>query len=165
MPNNRNKVADRFWSKVEVANAADCWVWTAALRNKRYGCFRVVSNKSMQQAHRVAWTLVVGPIPTGLCILHRCDNPRCVNPDHLFLGTQRDNIRDMDQKDRRNVERRIWGEKHHSAKLTDRQVIQIRNLSKQSGFNQHHAARQFGVSQSVISMIVNHKRRKSEATK
>lgn len=75
-----------------------CWLWTASVRH-RYGSIRTSSTKC-SSAHRVSWELHHGPIPEGICVLHRCDTPTCVNPDHLFLGTQLDNIKDRDQKGR-----------------------------------------------------------------
>jgi hypothetical protein len=88
--------AERFWAKVEKTDS--CWPWRAGV-NKEYGEFNF-GNNWMRQAHRVAWELTHGPIPDGLCVLHKCDVPLCVNPDHLFLGTKLDNVRDMIAKGR-----------------------------------------------------------------
>ncbi len=92
---------ERLWEKVD--RSGDCWIWKGAISNKGYGSFRF--NNKTELAHRVAWILVNGPIPDGVgdhgtCVLHSCDNPRCVNPAHLFLGTQVDNINDMVRKGR-----------------------------------------------------------------
>lgn len=86
---------ERFWAKVE--KGPDCWEWKA-FRNKGYGKFTY--NGRMYLAHRLSWILTNGPIPDGLGVLHSCDNPPCVNPDHLFLGTQLDNMRDASNKGR-----------------------------------------------------------------
>lgn len=95
-------LADRFWSKVEKSDG--CWRWTSTLQ-RGYGqialCRQGAKRQTRVWAHRVAWELTHGrPVPAGLVICHRCDNPRCVNPDHLFLGTQQDNVRDAIQKGR-----------------------------------------------------------------
>lgn len=87
-------LADRFWSKVD--RSADCWLWTGARTPTGYGAL----HGQERLAPRMAWTLSVGPIPMGLQVLHRCDNPPCVNPDHLWLGTQQDNMADMIAKGR-----------------------------------------------------------------
>lgn len=92
----RKSVQERFWEKV-TRNGKECWTWTAALRGG-YGVF--FDGKKMRQAHQVSWEFTNGYIPDGLFVLHKCDNPPCVNPDHLFLGTQVDNIRDRDNKGR-----------------------------------------------------------------
>lgn len=90
-------LAERFWEKVEKTDG--CWLWTASLTNKGYGEFRL-NEPSPILAHRVAYELAHGPIPPGLFVCHHCDNPPCVRPDHLFLGTQKDNAQDMVRKGR-----------------------------------------------------------------
>ena len=93
----RTPITERFWSKVEKGDG--CWLWRGAIGSHgRYGQFNVV-NRS-RPSHRVAWELVNGPIPAGLYVLHRCDVGLCVNPAHLFLGTQKDNMADMMAKGR-----------------------------------------------------------------
>lgn len=86
----------RFFSSFEVQD--DCWVWVKGANNSGYGLFYTSGKKI--RAHRFAWELFFGPIPPGLSVLHRCDVPPCVNPDHLFLGTNYDNIQDMIRKGR-----------------------------------------------------------------
>jgi len=82
---------------------ASCWLWSGALaKNRGYGVYWDTAAQQTKLAHRGAWEIARGPIPQGLSVLHRCDNPPCVNPAHLFLGTQLDNIRDMDKKGRRS---------------------------------------------------------------
>ena len=94
----------RFWSKVNKAGPVHptletaCWVWLAATRDG-YGEIGI-AGRSPQQAHRIAWEMTVGPIPDGFNVLHNCDNPPCVNPSHLFLGTKKDNTQDMIAKGR-----------------------------------------------------------------
>lgn len=94
----RRPLDERFWEKV-VTSPDSCWLWTGAQSPRGYGAF-VVSRGDVRTASRVSWELVNGPIPDGLWVLHRCDNPPCVNPDHLFLGTHQDNMDDMAQKGR-----------------------------------------------------------------
>lgn len=93
----RGTPADRFWAKVRKTNT--CWLWIGATIKGGYGSFGGIKCK-VGMAHRFSWTLHNGPIPAGLDVLHRCDTPPCVNPEHLFLGTQTDNSRDMVQKGR-----------------------------------------------------------------
>lgn len=90
----------RFNSKYRINETTDCWEWQAAKNNIGYGMFRW-SSGIMRTAHRVSYELFKGPIPHNMCVCHKCDNPVCVNPDHLWLGTILDNMRDMEQKGRR----------------------------------------------------------------
>ena len=91
-------LTERFWSKV-VKIDDGCWLWTAALLLDGYG--QIWLGQTMERAHRLSWIIHFGPIPEGLCVLHTCDNPPCVRPGHLFLGTQLDNVRDAIRKGRR----------------------------------------------------------------
>lgn len=90
----------RFLAKVGIGSLDECWEWTAARHPSGYGTFYF--NGKWSRAHRTAWELANGPIPEGLLVLHRCDNPPCVNPRHLWLGTDADNTRDMIAKGRGN---------------------------------------------------------------
>jgi hypothetical protein len=94
----------RFWENVAIDGR--CWIWVKGLRDKRkgYGVHYIASHRTA--AHRYAWELLNGPIPGGLDVLHRCDNPRCVRPDHLFIGTHRDNMADMVAKRRHGARHR-----------------------------------------------------------
>lgn len=112
-------------------------------------------------SHRVAWTISHGPIPDGLWVLHRCDNPPCCNPAHLFLGTVSDNNKDMCAKGRHgsktNPEAMPRGTRHGLAKLTDDAVRQIRSLWERGGIRQRDIATQFGVNQAVVWAVIHRK--------
>lgn len=125
---------DRFWSKVDRLDPSGCWVWTANKNNKGYGLFRPGGKAPKRLAHRLAFEDRFEPIPFGLVICHTCDNPSCVNPDHLFLGTRKDNYVDMVNKGRRRIVVNptnkppvLRGESHGRAKLTEADVLSIRS--------------------------------------
>jgi hypothetical protein len=94
---------ERFWAKVDRGDPDECWTWLAYRRPDGYGSLRMGTlgvDRRNERAHRLSWTLANGPIPAGLLVLHRCDNPSCVNPAHLFLGTDQDNADDRQSKGR-----------------------------------------------------------------
>lgn len=132
-----------------------CVNWTAS-RSHGYGLKDF--DKRRYLMHRVAWEIRNGPIPHGLHVLHSCDNPSCVNADHLSVGTHADNMRDMWSKGRGVLARRQRGEISKDAKLTSAQVAEIRYLVATGAARQAVLARRFGVSRSTINGIV--KRRK-----
>jgi HNH endonuclease len=137
--------SDAFWSKVDRSGM--CWVWTAAKYFHGYGSYVIKQKRYV--AHRFSYALFNGEIPYGLLVCHKCDNPPCVNPDHLFLGTYQDNHDDMTRKGRRVTHR---GETHPSAKLTAAQVHEIRSRYKQG--NGTELGNEFGVKSSAISAII-----------
>jgi hypothetical protein len=93
-------VEERFNKKYKINETTDCWEWQYATNNLGYGFFR--DTDKMRTAHRVSYEINKGPIPSGMCVCHLCDNPACVNPDHLWLGTIKDNMHDMIKKGRGN---------------------------------------------------------------
>lgn len=109
-------LAERLAARTVFGGPDDCWVFQSPAGNPRSGHRQISSRGRMRQAHRVAWELANGPIPPGMCVCHSCDNPPCVNPAHLWLGTVADNNRDRDAKGRRGsqtVRNRRAGPIHH----------------------------------------------------
>lgn len=115
----------RFWSKVEKDSESGCWLWLGTKPAFGHGQFR--HNGKAIYAHRYAWELKHGSLSDDICILHKCDVPACVNPDHLFTGTREDNLTDMRQKGRGSSPPRHLGAKHPQAKLTEDDVREIRS--------------------------------------
>jgi len=142
-------IEERFWEKVDKNCKNGCWEWLASDNQDGYG--RFIINGRAEQAHRVSWGLYYGEIPVGLCVLHHCDNPKCVRPDHLFLGTKGDNMQDMRDKNRHggNV-----GENNGRSKLSALDVADIKELYDTGNYFQRDLAVTFGVSQTSISRIV-----------
>lgn len=117
---------ERFMSHVQKGSGDnDCWIWTGGCNQQGYGNFRV--GIKIEKAHRVSYRLFVGDLDDNLLVCHTCDNPPCVRPDHLFVGTQSENVEDMFQKGRGN---RASGEGHGSHKLNNSDVEYIRSSSK-----------------------------------
>lgn len=144
--------SERFWSKVLRGGEDDCWVWRGSCA-RGYGQFSRGS-KPKCPAHRYSWELVHGPIPDGLVVCHKCDNPPCVNPTHLFLGTQGDNLADCRAKGRMPDTR--------VRKLTPADVEAIRAAAAAGGRGvQNRLAEQYGVTKVCISLIVNGHRKVS----
>lgn len=161
----------RFWKKVDkngpvqphVPHLGQCWNWIGTKRGKGYGSFR---QSVMLSAHRVSWILHHGFIETGKHVLHRCDNTECVNPSHLWLGTNSENAQDCSRKGRTNrasgnkngqrlhPERTARGERQGSSKLTDSRVVDIRS-KYDLGRTARELAYEFGVSKSSIERVLN----------
>lgn len=137
-----------FWQKVHVIG--ECWTWTASRNGKGYGKFW--DGERIASAHRFSFEQRVGPIPPGQMVLHRCDNRACVRPDHLFLGTQLDNMRDMIDKGRRGYTG-MPGERNPKAKLTPEQVAELRHRFEH-GEIRADLAREFGVGWTAVDRIV-----------
>jgi hypothetical protein len=133
--------AERFWSKVQKGDG--CWHWIACTGGGGYGAFTPTGTHRHTTAHRVAWRLTYDPIPKGQFVCHRCDNPRCCRPDHLFLGDAADNNQDRSRKGR-----------HPLAKLNPALVRDIRRRYA-AGENQRQLAEAFGVSQATIACVTS----------
>lgn len=151
------KTLQRFWSKVEKRSDDECWEWKAGKTPAGYGLFYFEGRRI--GAHRFALMTVVGRIDENIFACHRCDNPLCVNPSHLFLGTQSDNMLDMSAKGRHfahaTPERVLRGEDHGMARLTWEQVGTIRSLADQK--TQEELSEEYGVSVRVIQLIILNK--------
>ena len=148
-------IAERFWAKVD--NTGECWEWTAVLR-RGYGSFSL--NGKLVTSHRLSY-VIHHPLTIDLleghreiCVCHRCDNRKCVNPAHLFLGSVADNNKDKEAKGRGNHAK---GEKHHEAKLTETQVREIRIKYANGGITYRQLALEYGVSYSIIGYIIRRK--------
>jgi hypothetical protein len=139
-------VAERFWEKVSKTDG--CWLWTASLTRGGYGQF-ALRKGIIRRAHRIAWKLANGPVPAGLWVLHHCDIPACVRPDHLFLGTPGDNSSDMAAKGRADPRK---GSARTHARLSEADVIAIR-AARAQGATGAQLARQYGVHRSSIYHI------------
>lgn len=151
-----DNLLSRFWMKVRKGGAEDCWGWLAARAGRMgYGYITVRYEDGKLRtasAHRVVWQMSFGAIPAGLCVLHHCDNPECVNPSHLFLGTHKDNSQDA-----RGKGRLMNGENNGQSKLQERDVCLIRERVRET-VPQAAIARDFGVSEATVSLIVGRKR-------
>ena len=145
-------VEERFWEKVDKSAGPDgCWLWLASCHpTSGYGVFFLAYKT--KPAHRIAWQLTNGPIPKGLCALHHCDNPPCVNPSHLFIGTKADNSRDAVNKGRPPR-----GEAVASSKLNAEEVLKIRCCYAQGIMSQRELASIYKVHQTQIGHIVRRK--------
>lgn len=142
----------RFWRLVSKSDDPEgCWIWTGYRDPNGYGRVSVTPSRD-RLAHRIAWMLTTGEMPKGF-LLHRCDNPSCVRPDHMREGTQADNMRDMDAKGRRRTGR-FPGELSNFAKLSESDVHEIRNLAAR-GLPQREIADKFRVAYTNINQIVN----------
>jgi len=145
----------RFWEKVDKKGPDDCWLWTGSTASG-YGQLKI--NRRMVGTHRVSWELHNGPIPDGVYVLHDCpngDNPLCVNPSHLWLGSHQQNMDDMKNKGRCNGQK---GEANGMAKLSDAQIPKI-FADRDTGMTQGQIGKKYGVSNQQISHILNGKQR------
>ena len=141
---------DRFYKKF-VKLVCGCWEWADCLR-EGYG--RLWVNQHFVNAHRFSWELYCGEIPEDMCVLHKCDNRKCVNPDHLFLGTRIDNNKDRDDKNRQIA---FKGEDHYNSRLSKLDVLEIRRLYSTGKIKQVILSKMFKVRQAHISGIIRRK--------
>lgn len=147
---------ERFWSKVSIGD--NCWLWVAGL-DEGYGSFTRGRDgvKGRIRAHVASWTLHYGPVPIGFFVLHHCDNRPCIRPDHLFLGTQADNVLDMISKNRAVHPCGInLGETNKNSKLSARDVLEIRSLYR-SGRSAYAIAPLFKIHSTTVYQIVRNR--------
>jgi hypothetical protein len=161
----RRSLSDRFQEKFE--RGPECWEWTASQHPFGYGLINAGGRSSPLLAHRVSWTLNFGEIPDGMHVLHRCDNPPCVRPDHLFLGDHAANMSDMTKKGRNNgcwtpdrsvtPEERARGGRVGTAKLTPDLVRELRMLYASGGHTMAELGDRFGIRPCTAFQIISRK--------
>jgi len=147
---NTPPIETRLWGRCD--KSGECWLYLGTKGGGGYG--HISQNGRQRLAHRVSYELAYGPIPEGMDVLHRCDTPACVRPDHLFLGTHSDNIQDMLRKGRRRERR---GEESNMAKLNADAVLDIRATYGRNGVRLIDLAQKYNVHLSLISLVVRRK--------
>ena len=128
-----------------------CWEWQKCKFKDGYG--QIGINYKKHRTHRISYQKFIGPIPKGKCVLHKCDTRSCCNPNHLFIGTKKDNAKDRDLKKRGTI-----GERNGCSKLTRHQVIQIRNMWKTGDYTYLKLSNNFNIQQMQAWRIINNKR-------
>jgi hypothetical protein len=144
---------EAFWSRVKKGASGECWEWQSYRNDCGYGVVRTKRN-ALLRAHRIAYEFAHGPVPEGMFVCHRCDNPPCCNPAHLFAGTPADNNRDMYSKHRESRDHGLKGERNHAAKLSDADVLTIRARYTNGGIFQRELAAEYGVTLHTMNAII-----------
>ena len=150
---------ERFWKKVNKKGGNSCWEWKAGRFTTGYGQFW--KNNKLARAHRVAWELTKGEIPENQCVLHKCDNPPCVNPIHLWLGTMKENTLDMISKNRQRYVGPwpvLRGEDRPNSKLKEYQVKKIREMYNKDRWTHATLGAKFGVKGGIIGDILSRRK-------
>lgn len=138
---------DRFNLKWRIDSTTGCWQWTASCAGKGYGQMKLPKQRRQEYAHRISYQIHYGEIPVGKYVCHTCDNPKCVNPGHLFIGTSADNHEDMKSKGRH-----LFGERNSVAKVTEKDVLEIKEMLNMN-IPQTRIAKAYGISQIEVSRI------------
>lgn len=149
---SRKSLEERFWEKVDVRGADECWLWKNCRNPHGYGCFHLHGRRVL--AHRLAFKLAGGVIPAGLCVCHHCDRRACCNPAHLFVGSITDNDADMVRKGRNALPPYVRGEQHGASKLTETQVREIRARYAMGNVTQASLAKEYGIVPPTVRHIV-----------
>jgi hypothetical protein len=131
-----------------IDKSGDCWVWKGSVNHANYGMYKF--NGKFRLAHRLSYEIHIGSIPSGMLVCHKCDNPSCVNPDHLFLGTQKDNINDCVAKGRNAI-----GNKNWNTKLDEEKVLMIRGSDFSKLGSKAEMARSLGISQTALNYVLS----------
>jgi len=147
----RTSIEERFWEKVDKTEA--CWNWTGYISNHGSGAFVIGTKRYLP--YRVSWEFINGPIPKGMQVCHKCDNRKCVRPDHLWLGTQKDNVQDMIEKGRQSTfdKTSIRGELCGNSKLNSKQVLEIREHRKNNTLDSKEISKMYNISRTHVYWI------------
>lgn len=136
---------ERFWEKVDKRGPDECWEWKARKSQKGYGI--IIIDGRDRRTHRISYCLHIGKIPDGMCVCHKCDNPACVNPRHLFIGSIKDNDADRDKK-----HRNAYGERHGNSKLKDCDIVEMLKMRK-NGMFYKDIAKMFDIDSTNVGLI------------
>lgn len=143
---------DRLKERITIDPNSKCWIWTGGT-NGTYGVIGGTSHtKKSLSTHRASYQEFKGPIPHGMCVCHKCDRGLCINPDHLFLGTHKDNVRDKINKNRQHVP--LSGEKAPSAKLKRNDILMIRSMYASGEYSYLRLAKKFNICATTCQKIV-----------
>jgi len=155
MSRKKKPLIERFETKYRINNKTQCWEWIGAFYGSGYGNI-MLENGKITGSHRASWLIHKGKIPLNHNICHKCDNKKCVNPEHLFIGTQKDNLHDMSKKGRRRSNTPI-GIHNINAKLVDEKVREIRNKYVPYIYTLQMLADEYNVSKRLIYMVISNK--------